>query len=275
MIAIDYVIGKNPETLREVFGLQVAIFNWMKAFFRYGSQEKITFLIDDVKAWKEVEQVATDVGLDPKRLQAFDRRFVQENYGHITTVFRADPVAQEILWRRETVPGGGYNFCGLAHAISGLETGALLEQYCLAPTEPTDAIVSPSRAVQAAIRAFLDMYGDYISKRFNTTYRCPIQLPVIPLGIDVEKFERMSAPDKRAEQRQKLGLSDNDIVLLWVGRLSHAIKAHPLAMFQAAERAAELTGATVHLVMLGYFVPESDEQHFKNLAKQTFASKPK
>src|SRR5580692_7499691 len=187
-VAIDYVIGKNPEYLKEVFGLQVAIFNWLKAFFRYGSQEKITFLIDDVKAWHEVEAVAKEAGLDPKRLQAFDRRFVQENYKHITTVFRADPVAQEILWRRETVPGGGYNFCGLAHAISGLETGVLLEQYCLAPTERTDAIVCPSRAVGSAIRAFLDMYSDYINKRFKTTYQCPIQLPVIPLGIDVEKY---------------------------------------------------------------------------------------
>ena len=266
MLAIDYVIGKNPDTLKEVFGLQVAIFNWLKAFFRYGSQEKITFLIDDVKAWNEVEDVARQVGLDPKRLQAFDRRFVQQNYGHITTVFRADPVAQEILWRRETVNGPGYNFCGLAHAISGLETGVLLEQYCLAPTEATDAIVSPSRAVQAAIRTFLDMYGDYIGKRFNTNYRCPIQLPVIPLGIDVERFERISTPQKRTEQRAKLGISDNENVLLWVGRLSHAIKAHPLSMFQAAERAAELTGEPVHLVMMGWFIMESDEPHFRNLA---------
>ena len=65
-VAIDYVIGKNPEYIREVFGLQVAIFNWLKAFFRYGSQEKITFLIDDVNAWHEVEKVASDVGLGPQ-----------------------------------------------------------------------------------------------------------------------------------------------------------------------------------------------------------------
>lgn len=266
-VAIDYDIGQNPELLREVFGLQVAIFNWLKAFLRYGSQEKIYFLIDDVKAWGEVQKLADEVNCPRDRLVAFDRRFVQQNYGHISTVFRADPVAQKILWRREAVPGPGYNFCGLAHAISGLETGALLEQYCLAPAEKTDAIICPSRAVAASIRSFLDMYGDYIGKRFNTQYRCPIQLPVIPLGIDVEKFEKRATPEKRAEQRQILDLNDDDIVLLWVGRLSHAIKAHPLSMFQAAERAAEKTGASVHLIMQGYFVPETDEQHFKNLVK--------
>lgn len=265
-IAIDYDIGQNPELIREVFGIQVAIFSWLKAFLRYGSQEKIYFLIDDVKAWNEVQKLADEVNCPHDRLVAFDRRFVQQNYQHISTVFRADPAAQKILWRRETVPGPGYNFCGLAHAISGLETGVLLEQYCLAPTTGSDAIICPSRAVAAAIRSFLDMYADYIGKRFNTTFRCPIQLPVIPLGIDVEKFEQRATPSKRAEQRQKLGLGDDDIVLLWVGRLSHAIKAHPLAMFQAAERAAEITGAPVHLIMQGYFVPEDCEPQFRSLA---------
>jgi len=48
--------------------------------------------------------------------------------------------------------------------------------------------------------------------------------------------------------------------------LSAAIKAHPIAMFQAAERAAVLTGAHVHLVMVGYFMPEEAESQFKNLA---------
>lgn len=265
-VAIDYDIGQNPEQLKEVFGLQVAIFNWLKAFLHYGSQEKIYFLIDDVKAWGEVQKLADEVNCPRDRLVAFDRRFVQQNYTHISTVFRADPMAQKMLWRREAVPGPGYNFCGLAHAISGLETGSLLEQYCLAPSESSDAIICPSRAVSAAIRSFLDMYDDYLGKRFKTQFHCPIQLPVIPLGIDVEKFEKRGHPEKRAEQRQILGLDDDDVVLLWVGRLSHAIKAHPLSMFQTAERAAELTGKPIHLVMQGYFVPEMDEVHFKNLA---------
>ena len=114
-----------------------------------------------------MQKLADEVNCPRERLVAYDRRFVQQNYTDFSTVFRADPVAQKILWRRETVPGPGYNFCGLAHAISGLETGALLEQYCLAPAERTDAIVCPSRAVAAAIRSFLDMYDDYLRKRFQ------------------------------------------------------------------------------------------------------------
>jgi hypothetical protein len=93
-----------------------------------------------------------------------------------------------------------------------------------------------------------------------------VQLPVIPLGVDTEKFAARVTPDKRAAQRKKLGIGDDEIVLLWVGRLSAAIKAHPVAMFQAAEQAAQKTGKQIHLVMVGYFVPDEAESQFKKLA---------
>ena len=267
-IAIHYTSVNLSAAVKEVFGIQVAISNWMKAFFRYGSPEKFNFLISDSKDLEEIEKMAADVKLDPKRLVAFDRRYARENFGHFDTIFRPDPHVQQLLWQRQQVPEPGFSFCGLAHAIGGLETGDLLERYCLSPSEKSDAIVCPSVAVKAAIGSFWDVYGDYIKTRFGALFKCPVQLPIIPLGIDIDRYEALGSSDKRADQRKKLGLSDDDIVLLWVGRLSHAIKAHPLAMYQAAERAAEKTGAKVHLIMLGYFVPEDAGPQFKKLAEE-------
>ena len=143
----------------------------------------------------------------------------------------------------------------------------MLEQYCLAPSDGSDAIVCPSRALAAAVSAHWENYADYLRARFGAAFKCPVQLPVIPLGIDVEKIAARVSPENRADQRAKLGLNDKDVVLLWVGRLSHAIKAHPLAMFQAVERVAEETGASVHLVMQGYFVPKEAEAQFAKLAQ--------
>lgn len=265
-VAIHYTSINLPGTVKEIFGLQVAISAWIKAYFRYGNQEKFHFLVGEDKDLNEVKQMADEAGLDPKRLVALDRRYARENFGEFSTIFRPDPHVQNILWQRQQVPGVGFNFCGLAHAIGGLETGELLERYCLSPSENSDAIVCPSRAVQTAIRSFWDVYGDYLKQRFGTAFKCPMQLPIIPLGVDIAKYEALSTADKRAEQRQKLGLGEDDIVLLWVGRLSHAIKAHPLAMFQAAERAAIETGKNVHLVMVGYFVPEDAGPQFRKLA---------
>lgn len=271
-VAIHYSSIRLPTETREVFGLQVAIFNWIKAYFRYGQTEKLSFLVGSTEDWNEIQETAARAGLDPSRLAGLDRRYAKDNFRHFQTIFRPDPHTQKLFWQRQEVPQPGYNVCALAHAIGGLETGEILEQYCLSPSESTDAIVCPSRAVQAAIRSFWDIYSDYLQQRFGTTFRCPVQLPIIPLGIDINRFTSITTPNKRSEQRQKLGLTDNDTVLLWVGRLSHAIKAHPLAMFQAAERAAKKTGASVHLIMVGYFVPQKAEEQFRNMAKD-FCSK--
>ena len=56
-----------------------------------------------------------------------------------------------------------------------------------------------------------------------------MQTPVIPLGIDSAKFVRLTAPDKRSSQRKALNIADDEIVILFLGRLSFATKSHPLA----------------------------------------------
>ena len=54
-----------------------------------------------------------------------------------------------------------------------------------------------------------------------------------------------------------------------MGRLSFATKAHPLALWQAAERAAQLSKRKLRIVMYGYFKPKDMEPHFRNLAAET------
>lgn len=269
--AIHYTSVRAPG--QEIYGLQVAVENWLKAWFRYGKQDQFQFLIGDSKEWDEIQELARNTELDVKRLVGLDRRYVKENFASLNTIVRLNPDSKKLLWQRQLTPNG-FNFCGLAHAISGIEAGEILEQYCLAPSTNTDAIICPSHAVQSAIRTFWDLYSDYIQQQFGTGYDCPVQLPVIPLGIDTEKFEKITTQKHRNEQRKQLGLCEEDILLLWVGRLSHAIKAHPLAMFQAAEHAAELTNANIHLVMVGYFVPSEAEGQFKKLAED-FCKKTK
>ena len=249
---------------RQVFGLQVAIADLLKAYFRHARAEKFTFLIGSEEEWKEIQDLAAQVGVDGARLIALDRRFHEQNAAQFTTVFRAEPDTRGMLWQRQVA--GDYNFCGLAHAISGAEAGEVLQDYCLSPSQETDAIICPSHAVKFAIRAFWDNYAEYLNIHFGARYHCPVQLPVIPLGIDFDKFSARATADKRKAQREKLSIAENDIVVLWVGRCSAAIKAHPLAMFQAVEKAATKTGAKVHFIMMGYFVPDAAEGQFKKLA---------
>jgi len=93
-----------------------------------------------------------------------------------------------------------------------------------------------------------------------------VQTPVIPLGIDTAHFARLATQEKRAAQRKTLAATDDEVIVLFVGRLSFATKSHPLPLFAAAERAARRTGKKVRLVMFGYFKPKDMEPLFRALA---------
>ncbi len=264
--AIHYSPVKAPAEAGQVFGLQVAVLDWLRAYLHYSKQEKFPFLISDEAGLREVREVAASINVDVDRLLPYDGRFPRENFGTFSTIFRIDPDPHHILWQRALSPDLNFAFCGLAHAIAGLEGGSTLEKYCLGPSAAHDAIICPSRAVKAAIQSFWDSYGDYIEQRFGAKFQCAVQLPIIPLGTDTERMAVKVIPTKRAAQRTKLGLNEKDIVVLWVGRLSYAIKAHPLAMFRAAEEAAKKTGVPVHFIMVGYFMPAEAAKQFQDMA---------
>ncbi len=273
--ALHYTSVKAPSGSQyggdgQIFGLQVAVLDWLKAWMRHSKQEKLRFLISDKAALEEIQQAASEAGADKSRLEILDSRYATENFRSLDVVFRADPDPRHILWQRNLLPnsdgGAGFAFCGLAHAISGMEGGQVLEQYCLAPSAIGDAIVCPSRAVRSAITRFWEIYGDYLERRFAAKFVCPVSLPVIPLGTDIDRMAARISSAKRRAQREALGLRDGEIAVLWVGRLSHAIKAHPIAMFRAVEDASLAAKKPLHLVMQGYFVPKEAESQFRALA---------
>jgi hypothetical protein len=51
----------------------------------------------------------------------------------------------------------------------------------------------------------------------------------------------MEAVNSRRQLRQELGISPDDIVVLFVGRLTFSAKAHPVPMYLALEGAAQQT----------------------------------
>ncbi len=264
--AIHYTSVKTAPKEGQVYGLQVAVLDWLRAYMRYTQQEQLPFLVGNEQSAKEVQAIASEVGLDLSRLNLLDSRF-EQNLKGIDHVFRADTDPHDLFWQRNRLGGGrAFSFCGIAHAVAGREGAEILARYCEGPTKGSDAIICPSHAIKNVIRSYFNHYTDYVSQRFGADYSCPVALPVLPLGVDTKRIEQRVSEEKRQAQRAALGLSADDIVLLWVGRQSYAIKAHPLAMFRAAENAAKRTGKNVHLVMQGYFVPQTAKAEFEALA---------
>ncbi len=211
--------------------------------------------------------MAAAEGVDAeKRCIGLDPRHPDKNLSSISCLFRPDPLTTDLIWQRQQVKGHGFATCGLVHTMSGERIARAVGDFFFAPSDGTDALICPSIAIRDAVRTLWDIHGEYINHRFGGNFSCPVQTPIIPLGIDSDQFTNLTTPDKRAAQRQALGAADDEIIILFVGRLSFATKAHPLPMLAAAERAANITRKKVRLVMFGYFKPKDLEPHFRNLA---------
>ena len=266
-VCIQYSRPASAKNDSEIFGFDVAVTNLMTAYFRYSAAPQFLCRPTDMPSFEHFKELAAATGIDAEeRCIGLDPRHPEKNLQSVTALFRPDPLTVDLIWRRQQMRGHGYATCGLVHTMSGYRIAEAVGDLCLAPSDNTDALICPSTAIRDAVRSLWEIQSDYLNHRFGGKFTCPMQTPVIPLGIDTEKFAALTTPDKRTAQRRILGVTDDEVVILFVGRLSFATKAHPLPMLLAAERAAQMTGRKVRLVLFGYFKPRDMESHFRALA---------
>lgn len=266
-VCIQYSRPASGQDDGEIFGFDVAVTNFLRAYFRHSAEPQFICRPTDIPSFDHFKQIAAAEGVDvDNRCVGLDPRHPEKNLQSISCMFRPDPLIEDLVWRRQQMRGRGFAACGLVHTMSGERIARAVGDLCVAPTDEHDALICPSNSIKDAVRTLWEINCDYLNKRFGGNFSCPVQTPVIPLGIDSGKFEALSSAEKRVEQRSKLGASDDEIIILFVGRLSFATKAHPLPMFLAAEKAAQQTGVKTRLVMFGYFKPKDMGPLFRDLA---------
>jgi glycosyltransferase involved in cell wall biosynthesis len=177
----------------------------------------------------------------------------------------AEPRLGEAAWARRITGDRAYSLCGLTHSISSLNALELFGQYLVAPVQPWDALICTSRCVQGEVRGVLEEQAEYLSARIGRRPEIPLQLPVIPLGVDSTSYD--DDPARRAALRARIGASDQDVVVLFLGRLSYHAKANPLPLVQAAARASERTRSRLHVLFVGQFPNPGQEGAFRSTAE--------
>ncbi|NDE90493.1 MAG: glycosyltransferase [Alphaproteobacteria bacterium] len=264
---INYLKAQSGTSPTEVFGIDVAITSFLKAFFRYSRAAEFFFFAGSDESAEELKNLARSERIDFSRcalIPSANPAYAMQDVG---LLFRPDPNLGDHIWRRLQIPGTGYAVSSIVHTLSGERIADVMLQYLTAPTQVGDAIICPSRAIRDAIKALWDIQAEYLQHRFRGHFTCPVDLPVIPLGIYTSRFQTLATPQHRAAQRAALRISDDEVVILYVGRLSYATKAHPIALLKAAELAAQqAVPKKVRLVMYGFFKPELMEPEFHQLA---------
>ncbi|MFQ5765621.1 MAG: tetratricopeptide repeat protein, partial [Rhodospirillales bacterium] len=175
-----------------------------------------------------------------------------------------DPSLGPRAWRRRITGSRGYSLCGVNHAIASDTIMDGLGELLTAPVQTWDAVICTSHAAKATIERLLDNWGDYLNRRTGGRIKPAFQLPVIPLGVDCDAFAGGDqAAAERLAIRRGLGIGEDDVAVLFMGRLSFHAKAHPTPLYLSLEEAAKRGGKRLHLIQAGWFANEGIEREFR------------
>ena len=97
----------------------------------------------------------------------------------------------------------------------------------------------------------LEIAENNLQKKLSAKTFIRPQLPVIPLGIDTSKFNFSEAQKYKA--RKELKIENDEIVVLYLGRLSFHAKANPFPMYKALENAKHETKRKIVLIECGWY----------------------
>lgn len=180
-------------------------------------------------------------------------------------VYYPGPGIGEHAWQRSAFGHGAWSLCGITHTTSSAGAMDALADLITTPVQPWDAVICTSTAVKNNVERLLQAQVDYLKDRLGISKLVLPQLPVIPLGIHTQDFDFTEA--QKAQARATLGVDEHTLVVLFMGRLSFHAKAHPLAMYQALEQAAQAAGRKVVLVECGWHANEFIEKAYADAAR--------
>src|SRR5580692_5788720 len=119
-VCIQYAKPSSGELEGEVYGLDVAVNNFLTAWFRHGRQEKFLCLPVDLPSYDHFRELARGAGINPDQsCVGLDPRTPKHNLEKMGLIFRPDPLIRDTIWRRQQLQGKGYAACGLVHTMSG------------------------------------------------------------------------------------------------------------------------------------------------------------
>lgn len=246
-----------------LMGRNAAGESFLRGFLAYSKTQEFWVQIKNREAGELFAQAAREQGrTEPVRGVEKSSLAALSQAG---VLYLPGPNIGEHAYQRAGFGHHSWSLCGITHTTSSAIAMDSITSLITAPVQPWDALICTSTAVKDNVSRLLQAQIEYLQQRLGISKVTLPQLPVIPLGIHTGDFKYTSA--QKVAARDVLGASADTLVVLYMGRLSFHAKAHPLAMYQALQRAADVTGRQVVLVECGWHANESIAKAFSSAAK--------
>lgn len=236
--------------------------SFLKGYLLYSQANEFCAQVLDVKDADRFSATVRAYGrTEPVRTASMTSLATLETMG---LVYFPGPGIGAHAWHRASFGAQKWALCGVTHTTSSSVAMDGITDLLTSPVEAWDSLICTSQAVKNNVNRMLQAQADYLLGRLGITKLVLPQLPVIPLGIHTADF--VYNHSQRVAARSSLGIDEQTLVVLFIGRLSFHAKAHPLAMYEALERAARQTGKQVVLVECGWHANEHVAQAYEDAA---------
>lgn len=260
---------------RGLWGRHVAGKEFLDAYLTYGNWSELVALVRNSPSRQSIIDYCRrhpSSAERPRRLQIVPERDFLETFREAppaTVLYTPQPPDERYVWARQFCGGHRFAICGLTHTLCSARANRWLISLVTAPFEEYDALICTSQSVIDMLRSLFGCYTDYLRDRFGGHPRLKPRLELVPLGVNTDKFTPPT-PAERARHRATIHAAEDEVVVLFVGRLSVHGKAHPFPIFAGLQQAARQTGQKIHLVLSGWATGKPLMQTFIDGAR-TFA----
>ena len=243
---------------KKIMGRQVAGNSFLKAYLKYSNDPEFWIHASSRKEADDFAQFARYQG------RKEDIKFIDlNNIGALREpgmLFYPGPDIAIQAKNRSFFKDSLWSICGITHTTSSAKIMESIQSLITSPITSKDAIICTSKAVQSNLLKIIEAEEENLRKNLNASVFVRPQLPVIPLGIDSNEFDFTNKQKNIA--RENFGIKNDEIVILYVGRLSFHAKANPFQMYKSLDVVAEKSKKQIVLIECGWYGNQGIEDAF-------------
>jgi glycosyltransferase involved in cell wall biosynthesis len=236
-------------------GRLVANTEFLKALFRHADIGRYCFFVGEAADKEALHQLFVAPGhLAPERLVMPNLLELPAAFqaGAISVVHHAAHVEQlfDLVWLRDRYARSAIPVTGQIHSLSYPRLMQTYARGVLHPPGAGDAIFCSSSGGRLVVEKSFAAAGRAVTAAGGAARPLACELPVIPLGVDVQGLQG----GDRAGTRARLGIPPDAVVLLALGRFTEYDKMDlfPLVQVFSRVRARRPAGARpLHLLLAG------------------------
>lgn len=249
--------GKASSGPAGLMGRQVAGKEFLDAWLRHGTWSEFIGLLGSTGAKESLQRFCSNHPSSrdqQRRLRTFAAKNFHDEFLQQTpasVLHFPNPADPAYAWARQSASPHRLALSGVTHTLCTARAVEVLRGLVTDPWEEYDRLICTSTAVQQMVKTVTQNFSDYLRDRHGGDPRPKIGLETIPLGVNTQRFLPATAAE-RTTFRQQLKIANDEIAVLFVGRMSHHAKAHPFPMFQSAADAARRSGKRIRLLMVGW-----------------------